>query len=120
MLSRDIWPGGGKIPFGYDYDADKGILVPNSDAETVREIYARYLEGQSTGRIARELGLKYEHLVRQISAAGEQHRRDSLSWASTYSRGGTSRLLTKRRLNAFGSAGCSAWISRVPPHPVNC
>ena len=65
-VKQGYWPGGGKIPFGYDYDADKGILVPNSDAETVREIYARYLEGQSTGRIARELGLRYEHLVRQI------------------------------------------------------
>ena len=65
-VKQGFWPGGGKIPFGYDYDVDKGILVPNSDADTVREIYARYLEGQSTGRIARELGLKYEHLVRQI------------------------------------------------------
>ena len=65
-VKQGFWPGGGKIPFGYDYDADKGILVPNSDADTVREIYARYLEGKSTGRIARELGLKYEHLVRQI------------------------------------------------------
>lgn len=65
-VKQGFWPGGGKIPFGYDYDADKGILVPNSDADTVREIYARYLEGHSTGRIARELGLKYEHLVRQI------------------------------------------------------
>ena len=65
-VKQGFWPGGGKIPFGYDYDAEKGILVPNSDADIVREIYARYLEGQSTGRIARELGLKYEHLVRQI------------------------------------------------------
>lgn len=65
-VKQGYWPGGGKIPFGYDYDADKGILVPNSDADTVREIYVRYLEGQSTGRIARDLGLKYEHLVRQI------------------------------------------------------
>ena len=65
-VKQGYWPGGGKIPFGYDYDAAKGILVPNSDAEIVREIYTRYLEGQSTGRIARELGLKYEHLVRQI------------------------------------------------------
>ena len=65
-VKQGFWPGGGKIPFGYDYDTNKGILVPNSDADTVREIYARYLEGQSTGRIARELGLKYEHLVRQI------------------------------------------------------
>lgn len=65
-VKQGYWPGGGKIPFGYNYDADKGILVPNSDADTVRNIYARYLEGQSTGRIARDLGLKYEHLVRQI------------------------------------------------------
>lgn len=65
-VKQGYWPGGGKIPFGYDYDAHRGILVPNSDADTVRDIYARYLEGQSTGRIARDLGLKYEHLVRQI------------------------------------------------------
>lgn len=65
-VKQGFWPGGGKVPFGYDYSAEKGILVPNADADTVRAIYARYLEGQSTGRIARELGLKYEHLVRQI------------------------------------------------------
>lgn len=65
-VRQGYWPGGGKIPFGYDYDAAKGILVPNRDADTVREIYARYLAGQSAGRIARELGLRYEHLVRQI------------------------------------------------------
>lgn len=67
-VKQGFWPGGGKVPFGYDYDAGRGILVPNADADTVREIYARYIEGQSTGRIARELGLKYEHLVRQILA----------------------------------------------------
>ena len=65
-VKQGYWPGGGKIPFGYDYDAQKGILVPNSDADTVREIFARCLEGQAAGRIARELGLKYEHLVTQI------------------------------------------------------
>ena len=65
-VRQGYWPGGGKTPFGYDYDPSRGILVPNEDAETVRAIYARYLEGQSTGRIARELGLRYEHLVRQI------------------------------------------------------
>lgn len=65
-VRQGFWPGGGKIPFGYDYDPAKGILVPNSDADTVREIYARYLAGESAGRIARTLGLKYEHLVRQI------------------------------------------------------
>ncbi len=40
--------------------------MPNSDADTVREIYARYLAGESAGSIARALGLRYEHLVRQI------------------------------------------------------
>ena len=65
-VKQGYWPGGGKVPFGYDYDAAQGILVPNGDADTVREIYARYLAGQSAGRIARELGLRYEHLVRQI------------------------------------------------------
>ena len=65
-VRQGYWPGGGKTPFGYDYDPSRGILVPNADAETVRAIYERYLAGQSTGRIARELGLRYEHLVRQI------------------------------------------------------
>ena len=65
-VRQGYWPGGGKIPFGYDYDAAKGILVPNRDADTVREIYARYLAGESAGSIARSLGLRYEHLVRQI------------------------------------------------------
>lgn len=65
-VKQGFWPGGGKTPFGYDYDPAKGILVPNADAPTVRAMYARLLAGQSTGRIARELGLPYEHLVRQI------------------------------------------------------
>lgn len=65
-VKQGYWPGGGKIPFGYDYDPARGILVPNADADTVREIYARYLAGHSQNRIARDLGLKYEHLVTQI------------------------------------------------------
>lgn len=65
-VKQGFWPGGGKTPFGYDYDPARGILIPNADAPTVRAMYARLLAGQSTGRIARELGLPYEHLVRQI------------------------------------------------------
>lgn len=65
-VKQGYWPGGGKVPFGYDYDAAQGILVPNRDADTVREIYARFLAGQAPGRIARALGLRYEQLVRQI------------------------------------------------------
>ena len=34
MLGRvrdGYWPGGGRVPFGYDYDAKLNILVPNKD-----------------------------------------------------------------------------------------
>lgn len=60
------WPGGGRTPFGYDYDSEQGILVPNGDAETVRRIYELYLRGYSTARIARMVGMKYDRLVLQI------------------------------------------------------
>ena len=65
-VEAGFWPGGGGVPFGYDYDLDKGILVPNSDAETVRQIYELYLKGYSLQNIANMLGLKYEKLAAQI------------------------------------------------------
>ncbi len=65
-VKNGFWPGGGRIPFGYDYDREKGILVPNSDAETVRRAYDLYLAGYSTDKIAEMLGLRYEHLALQI------------------------------------------------------
>ena len=60
------WPGGGRIPFGYDYDSNQGILVPNKDADTVRKIYDMYLQGRSLQNIANTLHLKYERLAQQI------------------------------------------------------
>ncbi len=65
-VKMGYWMGGGRVPFGYDYDSEKGILIPNSDAETVRRVYEMYINGHSTGYIARTLGLSYEKLVRQI------------------------------------------------------
>ncbi len=65
-VKNGLWPGGGKIPFGYDYDAGRGILVPNKDAETVRLMYELYLQGRSMMSIARQVGLKYERLAEQI------------------------------------------------------
>ncbi|MBR6633162.1 MAG: recombinase family protein [Clostridia bacterium] len=65
-VKSGLWMGGGKIPFGYDYDSEKGILVPNADAETVREMYRMFLSGYSPNAIALELGLSYEKLVVQI------------------------------------------------------
>jgi len=69
MLERvksGLWMGGGRVPFGYDYDREQGILVPNKDAETVRKIYDLYLRNYSANKIANMLGLKYDKLVTQI------------------------------------------------------
>jgi len=65
-VEEGFWMGGGRIPFGYDYDSSKGILVPNSDADTVRKIYDLYLKGYSCQHIANVLNLKYDRLVQQI------------------------------------------------------
>ena len=60
------WMGGGRTPFGYDYDEQKGTLIPNHDAERVRKAYELYLKGHSTAYIAQILGLKYDKLAYQI------------------------------------------------------
>lgn len=65
-IKSGLWRGGGKPPFGYDYDPKQGILVPNSDAPTVKLMYDLYLRGWSMMRIARYTGLKYERLAEQI------------------------------------------------------
>jgi len=65
-VEAGFWPGGGNTPYGYDYDKEQGILIPNQDAEKVRKIYALYLQGYSTGKIAEMLGFKYDRLVYQI------------------------------------------------------
>jgi len=65
-VKSGLWYGGGRIPFGYDYDSARGILVPNKDAELVKKAYELYLDGYSTAKIANILGLKYERLALQI------------------------------------------------------
>ncbi|MDR1132072.1 MAG: recombinase family protein [Oscillospiraceae bacterium] len=65
-VEAGYWPGGGGVPFGYDYDLEKGILVPNADAGAVRQVYELYLQGYSLQNIANRLGLKYEKLAAQI------------------------------------------------------
>lgn len=69
MLERvkeGYWMGGGRVPFGYDYNKETGILVPNKDAETVRQIYDLYISGKSAQAIADLFDLKYDRLVIQI------------------------------------------------------
>lgn len=65
-VEKGYWPGGGRTPYGYDYDPAQGILVPNGEAQMVRHIYDRYLSGVGMQTIADELGLKYERVVYNI------------------------------------------------------
>lgn len=65
-VEKGYWPGGGRTPYGYDYDSAKGILVPNQEADMVRHIYDRYLAGASMQNIADELDLKYDRVVYNI------------------------------------------------------
>ena len=65
-VKQGYWMGGGKAPFGYDYDSEQGILVPNRDAETVRKIYDLYIKGYSPQKLADLFDLKYDRLVTLI------------------------------------------------------
>ena len=65
-VKSGLWMGGGRIPYGYDYDPSQGILVPNKEADTVRKIYDLYLQGYSAQKIADMVGLKYDKLAFQI------------------------------------------------------
>ena len=65
-VKEGLWMGGGRTPFGYDYDRTRGILVPNQEADTVRRIYDLYLMGYSAARIAEMVGLKHDKQVRDI------------------------------------------------------
>lgn len=66
-VEAGYWPGGGGVPFGYNYDQSKGILVPNKDADTVRAVYDLYIDqNMSLQHIANVLGLKYDRFAMQI------------------------------------------------------
>ena len=65
-VKQGYWMGGGHPPFGYDYDSEQGILVPNADAERVRKAYSLYLEGFSAARIAEILGFRHDKQVRDL------------------------------------------------------
>ena len=67
-VKRGLWMGGGKPPFGYDYDGESGTLMPNADAIKVKRAYELYIKGYSPGAIAMMLNLKYDRLVTQILA----------------------------------------------------
>lgn len=51
-VKSGLWMGGGNVPFGYDYDPKKDILVPNEHAEDVKKIYDLYLQGYSPNKLS--------------------------------------------------------------------
>ncbi len=54
-VAEGKWPGG-RVPFGYDYDPTLGKLVPNDDAECVRNIFKWFLSGETQQQIALRAG----------------------------------------------------------------
>lgn len=61
-VKQGYWRGAG-VPYGYDYDRERGILVPNGDAEVVRKVYELYIEGYSAQAIAGMFGISSEKVV---------------------------------------------------------
>jgi len=67
-ISKGKWMGGGKVPFGYRYNKNTGLLESvEGDAEKIREVFRLYIEEKATPqKIADMLGFKSDVAVRQI------------------------------------------------------
>jgi site-specific DNA recombinase len=66
-VKKGYWMGGGRVPYGYYYDRNDGILHPNpEEAERVRNAYKLYIDGYSCQRIAEILGFKWEKVVYNV------------------------------------------------------
>lgn len=66
-VKKGFWMGGGRVPWGYYYDRNDGVLHPDKEqAEMVRSAYELYLEGYSCDKIAKIIGFKSERIVIQI------------------------------------------------------
>lgn len=66
-VKKGYWQGGGNLPYCYDYDREKGILVPIPErAEQANKALDLFIDGYSDERIMRTLGYKTEGAVRNI------------------------------------------------------
>lgn len=66
-VKKGLWMGGGRIPWGYRYDRNDGVLHPDPDqSEMVRKAYKMYIDGYSCEKIAKILGFSCERIVSQI------------------------------------------------------
>lgn len=67
-VKKGYWMGGGRIPYGYRYDRNDGILHINpEEAEIVKQIFSLYISGKSTRAISRMFGWgDFDIIIRQI------------------------------------------------------
>lgn len=66
-VKKGFWMGGGRVPLGYYYDRNDGILHPDKkQAEMVKEAYRLYIDGYSCEKIAKILGFSCESSVRRV------------------------------------------------------
>ena len=65
-IKQGFWRGGGNPPFGYDYDPQRNILIPNEHAEDVRKIYDLYLQGYSTTQLANMFAVSGDKQITNI------------------------------------------------------
>lgn len=62
-----LWRGGGKIPFAYDYDKSKGILIPNKKrVEILKKMIELYIDGLSFRKIGSVFGIDESTVERII------------------------------------------------------
>lgn len=66
-VKKGLWMGGGRIPYGYYYDRNDGILhVKSGESEKVIEAYELYLKGYSCQRISDLLDFSCDKHVKNI------------------------------------------------------
>ncbi|MDE6434765.1 MAG: recombinase family protein [Lachnospiraceae bacterium] len=66
-VKKGLWPGGGRVPWGYYYDRNDGILHPHPEqAEMVRKAYEMYIDEYACDKIAKILGFNSERIVMQV------------------------------------------------------
>ncbi|NNJ27305.1 recombinase family protein [Alienimonas chondri] len=76
--ARKGWPAAGRLPFGRDFDRDKGWSVIEEKKALIREVAARYLAGESMERMAREKKMNQATLHRTLT------RRSGGTWMQTF------------------------------------
>lgn len=66
-IKQGYWKGGGTVPWCYNYDAEKGILVPNEErAEIARQSLELFISGWTDRKIKDLFGYSCESLVRKV------------------------------------------------------